>query len=77
MNILNDTAYNNSEFIINYINKLTGNESNISIVPKNLESVTITMTDQQIAIVKNVIVVIIPCLIIFIGIIVFVRRRNR
>jgi len=77
MNILNDTAYNNSEFIINYINKLTGNESNISIVPKNLESVTITMTDQQIAMVKNIIVVIIPCLIIFIGIIVFVRRRNR
>lgn len=71
-----DTSYNNAEFIINAVNKMTGKSNGITILTKSSEAETITITDGEMSNIKNVTVVIFPVIVIAIGFAVFIKRRN-
>lgn len=75
--MLTETAYNNGEFMINALNKITGKSNGITIVAKSLDSATITISESQTAVLTSIFVFVIPAVIVIIGIVVFVRRRNR
>lgn len=75
--ITQDTSYNNGEFILNTINKVTGKSQGITIVPKSLAISTIQISDTQMVLIRNIVMFVIPLVIVFIGILVYVRRRNR
>jgi len=75
--MLTQTAYNNGEFMINALNKITGKSNGITIVAKSLDSATITISESQTAVLTTIFVFVVPAIIVVIGIVVFVRRRNR
>jgi len=72
-----DTSYNNGEFILNAINKMTGKSSGITIVPKSLSISTISIDDTQILAIRTVVMFVIPLVIVAIGVVVYIRRRNK
>lgn len=72
-----DTSYNNGEFILNSINKITGKSAGITIVPKSLSISTISIDDTQIVAIRTVVMFIIPLIIVAIGVVIYIRRRNR
>jgi hypothetical protein len=75
--ITQDTSYNNGEFILNCINKTTGKSEGITIVPKSLSISTIQISEAQYTAIRNVVVFLIPLLVVVIGIVVYVKRRNK
>lgn len=75
--ITSDTSYNNGEFILNSVNKMTGKSSGITIVPKSLSISTISIDDTQITAIRTVVMFVIPVVIVAIGIVVYVRRKNK
>lgn len=75
--IVQDNSYNNAEFIVNAVNKMCGKENGIIIAEKNLSTSSIDITEAQVSGIKTVIMAIIPLIIVAVGIVVFVRRRNR
>ncbi|MCC8069479.1 MAG: GldG family protein [Ruminococcus sp.] len=75
--ITSDTSYNNGEFILNAINKMTGKSSGITIVPKSLSISTISIDDTQILAIRTVVMFVIPLVIVAIGVVVYIRRRNK
>lgn len=75
--ITSDTSYNNGEFILNSVNKMTGKSSGITIVPKSLSLSTISIDDTQVTAIRTVVMFVIPLVIVAIGVVVYVRRRNK
>ena len=75
--ITSDTSYNNGEFILNSANKMTGKSSGITIVPKSLSISTISIDDTQVTAIRTVVMFVIPLVIVAIGVVVYVRRRNK
>lgn len=74
--IMQDTAYNNAEYLMSAINTMTGKGSGLIIAQKDLTKSTITIDQAQLNAV-NVVLYGIPFVIVVIGIVVFVRRRNK
>lgn len=75
--ISQDTSYNNGEFILNSINKITGKSNGITIVPKSLSINTISIDDAQVIGIRTVVMFIIPLTIVVIGLVVYIKRRNK
>lgn len=75
--ITSDTSYNNGEFILNSVNKMTGKSSGITIVPKSLSISTISIDDTQVTAIRTIVMFVIPLVIVAIGVVVYVRRRNK
>ena len=75
--IVQDSSYNNAEFVVNAVNKMCGKENGIIIAEKNLSTSSIDITEAQVSGIKTVIMAIIPLIVVALGIVVFVRRRNR
>ncbi len=67
--------YNNKDYILNTIAELTNKENTISI-RKDTGIITYTATDIQDRNIK-IAITIFPCIIIVIGIIVWVIRKNK
>lgn len=74
--IMQDTAYNNAEYIMSAVNTMTGKGSGLIIAQKNLSKSTITIEQGQLNAVSAVIYAI-PFIVVVIGIVVFIRRRNK
>lgn len=70
-------SYDNSNYFINLLNTLTGKEAALTIATKSLDDATITITDAQRNAIRNVTVFIIPLAVAVIGVIVYIRRKNR
>lgn len=75
--LVNSTAYNNAEYIINAINKMCGKENGIIIAQKDLSVQTIDIKSSQIKAISRVVIYIIPLIVVSAGIVVYLRRRNR
>jgi ABC-type uncharacterized transport system involved in gliding motility auxiliary subunit len=75
--ITQDTSYNNGEFILNAINQMTGKSNGITIVPKSLSIQSISIETAEATAIKTVVMFVIPIIVVLIGILVYVRRRNR
>ena len=67
--------YNNEDVILNSISHLTEREDTI-VIRKTNESETYSVTDQEDVIIKTIIFVV-PILIIFIGITVWIFRKRK
>ncbi len=74
--IMQETAYNNAEFFVNAVNVMTGKNSSLIIAQKNFASKSISITAGQLNILQYVVYAI-PALVVAIGVVVFVRRKNR
>lgn len=75
--ITSTNGLNNLEFSLNLINEYTGKNGGINIIPKSLTVESINITDAVSRSITIVVVVIFPLIVVGIGIVVFLRRRNR
>lgn len=73
----NAGSFDNANYFVNMLNTVTGKEAALTIAQKSLDQETITITDSQAKAIRNVTVLIIPVVVALIGIIVYVRRRNK
>ncbi|WP_058484875.1 GldG family protein [Defluviitalea phaphyphila] len=71
------SAGGNMDFFLNSINWLVDKEENISIRPKSLMSEYLSINMAQIMIFSGITVIVIPLIIMIIGIIVWLRRKNK
>lgn len=74
--IMQDAAYNNAEYLMSAVNTMTGKGGGLIIAQKDLSKSTITIDQGQLNAV-NVAIYAIPFIVVVIGIVVFVRRRNK
>lgn len=74
--IMQDSAYNNAEYLMSAVNTMTGKGSGLIVAQKDLSKSTITIEQGQLNAV-NVVIYAIPFIVVVIGIVVFVRRRNK
>ncbi len=79
---LNDTVlkmsqYLNRQWILSLVNGVTGKSSGITIEPKTVEGSLFDLTNTQIKVLEWVFIVIIPVIVLAIGIIIWIRRKNR
>ena len=62
---------------MNAINVATGKGGGLTIASKDMTAKTITISQGQAALVRNIVVVFIPVIVIAIGVVVFIRRRRK
>ncbi len=74
--VMQETAYNNAEFFINAVNTMTDKDGGLIIAEKNLASNSISITAGQLKVLQYAVYAI-PLVVVIIGIVVFVRRKNR
>lgn len=67
----------NSQWIISLLNGVTGKSSGIIIEPKAIEGSLFDLTNKQVTVLKWTFIVIIPVIVLVIGIVVWIRRKNR
>lgn len=74
--VMQNGSYNNAPYLISAVNVMTGKDSGLVIASKALTTQTIAMTDTQ---KRNtqIAVYAIPFIVTVIGIVVFIRRRNK
>ena len=75
-NIMQDAAYNNAEYLMSAVNTMTGKGNSLIIAQKDLAKETITIEQGELKVV-NLVLYTIPFIVVVIGIVVFVRRRNK
>ena len=73
----NADTYGNADYFISMLNKLTGKDNTITIAEKNLNPTMITITEQQQKRLRNVTVIAFPLTVAIIGILVYLRRKNK
>ncbi|MDP4177526.1 MAG: GldG family protein [Bacillota bacterium] len=67
----------NKDFFMNSVNWLVDKKDNITVRAKDLKSETLNMTASQELAVAAIVVVVIPVIILFSGVLVWLRRRHR
>ncbi len=75
--VLQMSQYLNRQWILSIVNGVTGKSSSITIEPKTVEGGLFDLTNTQIRILEWVFIVIIPVIVLAIGIIIWIRRKNR
>lgn len=71
------SGYNNGEYPVSAVNKLTGKENSLAIVAKDMTAKPLEMNLLQATLFKNAAMYFVPLAIMVIGIVVWYRRRNR
>jgi len=71
------TYYNNGEYFLSVLNTMTGKNTGISIVSKDLTSDSFDVTLQDYNICTAVFIVAIPLAVLIVGIVVYVKRRTK
>lgn len=71
------TYFNNGEYFISILNSMTGKNTGISIVAKDLSGTTYSIDQQTVGTYYTIFVIIIPALVILMGVLVFIRRRSK
>ena len=75
--ITSSRAYANANYYITVLNNASGKDATLTIAEKPLTSSKITVSDRQVKWIKNIIVIFIPLVVAVLGIIVYIRRKNR
>lgn len=76
--VLQATQYANSQWILSVTNQITGKTtSGITIEPSKIGGELFELTDAQISIYKWIFILVIPLIVLVIGVVVWVRRKNR
>lgn len=71
------SSYSNAEYFVTVMNSLTGKENVVTVADKSLNPTEITMKQTSINAIRIVVIFIIPLLVAVIGIVVFIRRKNK
>jgi hypothetical protein len=71
------SALNNGEYIVELMNTLTGKEAGITIVGKELGTETLGISTAQANVIGGFFQYALPIIVIIVGVIVWVRRRNK
>ena len=71
------TYYNNGDYFMSIVNKISGKENGITIVAKDLTSDTFEMNAAKMTGLRTVFMFVLPGLVAAAGIIVWLRRRHR
>lgn len=74
---LNMSALNNADYMVNLTNMLTNKEQGITIVSKTLGTESLGISQQQAVNIGALFQYALPVVILVIGAVVFIRRRNR
>ncbi len=75
--LTSQTYYNNGDYFISIVNKISGKESGVSIVDKDLAAATFQSSVSLTRTMRIVFMVVIPAAVIIIGVAVWLRRRHR
>lgn len=75
--VLQMSQYLNRQWILSIVNGVTGKSSGITIEPKTVEGGMFDLTNTQIKVLEWVFIVIIPVIVLAVGIIIWLRRKNR
>ncbi|MBR1555488.1 MAG: GldG family protein [Oscillospiraceae bacterium] len=74
--LMQDASYNNAQYLMTVINNMAGKGDSLVIASKNLTNETITITTAEMRGI-HIVIFVIPSAVIAIGIMVFLRRRNK
>ena len=74
--LMQDASYNNAQYLMTVINNMAGKGDNLVIASKNLTNETITITTAEMNGI-HIFIFMIPSAVIAVGIMVFIRRRNK
>ncbi len=77
VNVAEERSYNNADYFVTVVNTMCGKENVITIAEKSLDTTSITITESQVTTTRNIVVFIIPLLVAVIGLVVYIRRRNK
>ncbi len=75
--LTNSTYYNNGDYFVSIIGKISGKSNGINIVAKNLTPDTFDMNITKYNTVRNLFVIILPIAVLVTGLIVWLRRRHK
>lgn len=70
-------AYDNPNYFVGLMNSLTGKEGMITIAEKSLDMTTIQISEGAVKGIRTVVMLVFPLVIAIVGIVVYVRRRNK
>ncbi|MBQ8296710.1 MAG: GldG family protein [Ruminococcus sp.] len=73
----NTNAYNNANMLLNAANTMTGKENSFVIPQKELQEQTLALTANQAKNIRNIVMYGIPLVVVAVGVVVFIRRKNR
>lgn len=78
-NIMSFNSYNNSAYLMNLVNTVSGkDDTGITIETKSMESTELGVSDVATrSVIMVIFVIVVPIVIIVIGIVLWVRRRNK
>lgn len=76
-NVTLSSSYDNSNYFISLLNTMTGKENVLTIAEKSLNNTTVSITDAQVKVIRNTVMLIIPLIVAIIGVVVYFRRRNK
>ena len=71
------TYYNNGDYFVSIVNKISGKENGIYIVEKDLTGDTFQITEAQVNTLRVVIMFILPGAVAVAGIVVWLKRRHK
>ena len=74
--LMQDASYNNAQYLMTVVNNLAGKGSNLVIASKDLTNETITITTAGMQGI-HIFIFAIPSAVIAVGVLVFLRRRNK
>ena len=69
--------YDNAHYFISVLNNMTGKENVLTVQEKSLDTEQISITTQKAVLIRNITVFVIPLTVALIGILVYVRRKNK
>ncbi|MBQ8928255.1 MAG: GldG family protein [Oscillospiraceae bacterium] len=75
-NLLQDASFNNAQYLMSAVNVLSGKGSSLIISSKDLTQENLNLTTADVRSI-NIVIYLIPFIVVVIGVVVFVRRRNR
>lgn len=76
-NLIGSSAFNNNEYTIGAINKMAGKESSVDIAAVSFDAEALNITQAKFNAITIVFVVVIPVLMLVLGVVVWIRRRNK
>ncbi len=71
------TYYNNGDYFVSIVNKISGKENGVYIVEKDLTGETFQITEAQVKTLRVVIMFVLPAAVAAVGIIVWLKRRHK
>lgn len=76
-NLTTNSRYNNNEYAINVINKLSGKEESLNIVAVSFDAEKLNPTAATVNTIQLIFSVMVPLVTLAIGVVVWVRRRHK